>query len=167
MKSKKFIICSMIVCLVVVLSNACGGTTAKSSNSTNSTNADNANNAVNSNANSAEKTEKKTVDTTPVKMTSDELGAKTADDLKQYKGRTLILYGQLEKWTTGEMEISMGSHEVNCSGDYIEYMDAIELYEKKTKRAWINFRGVLEEAKQDGFDAILTMKDCVITNIEK
>ena len=156
----------LILIISAVFLAACGG--ASSTNSTNSANTTNAKPAADSNTNSAEKTEKKPVDTTPVKMTSDNLASEDGESLQKYKGRTLILYGQLEKWTASEMEISFAGYNVNCSGDFVEYMDAINLYEKKTKRAWIDFRGVLEEAKGTTFeDRTLTMKDCVITNIEK
>ncbi|HQU84230.1 MAG TPA: hypothetical protein PKY59_13930 [Pyrinomonadaceae bacterium] len=157
----------LIVTIWAVFLTACGGS-ANSTNSANSANTANATSVTNSNINSTEKTEKKSVDTTPVKMTSDELAAQDGESLQKYKGRTLILYGQLEKWTTGEMEISFAGYIVNCSGDYTEYMDAINLYEKKSKRVWVDFRGVLEDAKGGSFDdRILTMKNCVITDIGK
>jgi hypothetical protein len=152
----------LILTVLTVLLTACGnsGGTAASSN-TNSTN------AATPKTNSSENDPTKSADTSPVSMSLDKMTAQSAESLKEYKGRSFVLKGQLEKWTTDEMEVSFGSNTIKCSGDFAEYREAIDLYAKRAKKVRIDFRGVLEDVNNDNFSNELKLKDCIITNLEK
>jgi hypothetical protein len=143
---------------------ACGG--GNSANSTNTANLADAKNANISNVNSVSSVTKPS-DSTPIVMDYDKISNASADSMNANKGKTLVLKGTLDKWTTSEMKINIGATKVDCKGDFLEYKEAIDLFNSNKKEVKLSFRGTLVEASDANFFLDLMMEDCIITDLQK
>jgi hypothetical protein len=133
-------------------------------NAVNSTNT-NTKNTENSTPNEVSPT--KTSDSSTVTLDYNKISNSSIDELNKFKGKTIILKGKLDEWTTSKIKVAIGSTTAFCEGDFYEYKDAIELFAKNKKSVTVSFRGTLIEASDLNVFTDLKMNDCVITDLEK
>lgn len=143
----------------------CGsGNTANSGNSANSNT-----NKANANANQATSNQTSNVDTTPMNVSVKDLNDKNETELKGLVGRTLVFKTEGVK-NLGEESLTSSyvSRAVICKGDFSKFKDAIKTFQDKGDIVYADFKGVVdkvEEVPGSGFN--ITLKDCVLSNLEK
>lgn len=138
----------------------CGGGNAAN-------NQQSANNKTNSkveqNANTSQPSN---VDATPLNLSIKDLGS--ADELKGYIGRTMIFKTEgLKSWDEESLTASYVSRIVVCKGDFSEYKDSIKKFQEAKDFIYADFKGVVDKVDDSGSNVTVTLKNCVVTKLDK